>query len=375
MTTTVLNRPNPAPADAGAEPRARTRFRAHWRVAGRLVRWTLLTLLALVAVGVTALAALPVFGASLLIVTSGSMEPSIATGDGVVLVEASPGDIRPGDVISYQSYGAEHLTTHRVLSRHDVDGRLHFRTQGDANDAPDPDLAPADGVVGRVVFRLPGAGRVLLALPSARAQMLVLAGVGALIGLLQVRDLLRPPRTSPTTDTTATSTSPAPARTGGRAEVPADVLTDQFGLQRAVSFAGLILLGTALSLLVVTTIAVYAHSSSITSNSFATVDVVPPANVAAEFDCGLLSIGKGVIVSWDTVSGADGYEVARSDTSGNGYSTIATINDGATDSYKDTNVENSTTYYYVVRTVDGSWTSENSTEVSVTMPSSLLCLL
>lgn len=64
----------------------------------------------------------------------------------------------------------------------------------------------------------------------------------------------------------------------------------------------------------------------------------------------------------------------RSTTSGGPYTLIATV-DASTNSYKDTNVENDTTYHYVVRTVAGSWTSEYSAEVSETTPGSTGCLL
>lgn len=143
------------------------------------------------AIGIGALAALPAFDARLLVVTSGSMAPTIATGDAVVTVDAPPEAIGVGDVIAFHGYGRERLTTHRVISRHEVDGRLHFRTQGDANATPDANLAPAEGVAGRVAMTLPAAGRPLLALTSPTARMLLLVLPAVVIAALEVRDLLR----------------------------------------------------------------------------------------------------------------------------------------------------------------------------------------
>lgn len=82
--------------------------------------------------------------------------------DAVVIEPVSRGPIRVGDVITFRGYGAEHLTTHRVTKVVEVQGRTHFQARGDANDTPDPNPAPADVVVGRVIFTLPKIGWLLL---------------------------------------------------------------------------------------------------------------------------------------------------------------------------------------------------------------------
>lgn len=151
--------------------------------------WLATVVVGVLAIGIGALAALPALDARLLVVTSGSMAPTIATGDAVVAVDTAPEEIGAGEVIAFHGYGRERLTTHRVISRHEVDGRLHFRTQGDANATPDANLAPAEGVAGRVVLTLPGAGRPLLALTSPTARMLLLVLPAVVIAALELRDL------------------------------------------------------------------------------------------------------------------------------------------------------------------------------------------
>lgn len=71
-----------------------------------------------------------------------------------------------------------------------------------------------------------------------------------------------------------------------------------------------------------------------------------------------------VTLTWDVISGATGYNVKRSTTVGGPYETIASNESGT--SYVDTDVVNSTTYYYVVtaNTADGE--SANSNEASAT---------
>lgn len=120
--------------------------------------------------------------------------------------------------------------------------------------------------------------------------------------------------------------------------------------------------------------AIFTDPDTVADNSVATLDLVPPTNVTATFDCGTLGLGKGILVEWDGVDGAEGYEVARSTESGGPYTTVATVDASPTE-YMDNDVENSTTYYYVVRTTASGWISEDSPEASETTPSSTLCLL
>lgn len=199
---TLPTPPAPAAAAAGAAavnaPPPRRAHPLHRVLRG--LGWVATVVVGVLAIGIGALAALPALDAHLLVVTSGSMAPTIATGDAVVAVDTPPEAIAAGDVIAFHGYGRERLTTHRVISRHHVDGRLHFRTQGDANATPDANLAPAEGVAGRVTLTLPAAGRPLLALTSPTARMLLLVLPATVIAALEIRDLLggrREPRPQP----------------------------------------------------------------------------------------------------------------------------------------------------------------------------------
>jgi rhamnogalacturonan endolyase len=69
-----------------------------------------------------------------------------------------------------------------------------------------------------------------------------------------------------------------------------------------------------------------------------------------------------VVLSWNASSGATGYNVKRSLVSGGLYATIAS--NLATTSYTDTNVVNSTTYYYVASALNAGGESANSAETS-----------
>lgn len=65
---------------------------------------------------------------------------------------------------------------------------------------------------------------------------------------------------------------------------------------------------------------------------------------------------KTLQIAWGKISGASGYEIYRSNSSGSGYKLVKRIASGGTVSYKDTTVTPNTTHYYRVRayrTVNG----------------------
>jgi fibronectin type 3 domain-containing protein len=70
-----------------------------------------------------------------------------------------------------------------------------------------------------------------------------------------------------------------------------------------------------------------------------------------------------IILQWNASSGATGYNLQRSTTSGGPYTSVASP---TTTSYTDTGLTNGTPYYYVVASVDAAGQSSNSTEASAT---------
>ena len=70
-----------------------------------------------------------------------------------------------------------------------------------------------------------------------------------------------------------------------------------------------------------------------------------------------------VALSWNTSSGATGYRVKRSTTSGGPYAVVASP---SSPGFTDTGLTNGTTYYYVVSAVNSAGESANSSQVSAT---------
>lgn len=99
-----------------------------------------------------------------LIVLTDSMYPNIASGDLIICRTTDAEDVAVGDVISFfdPAGNGSSVVSHRVVEIVQEDGELSFRTQGDANNAADADLVPAENLVGVYRNRLPGVGNVAM---------------------------------------------------------------------------------------------------------------------------------------------------------------------------------------------------------------------
>jgi subtilisin family serine protease len=93
--------------------------------------------------------------------------------------------------------------------------------------------------------------------------------------------------------------------------------------------------------------------------------VITPVAAAPNAPTGLTAVGGSGLVnlSWTAVTGATGYTVKRSTTSGGPYTTLA---NNASTTFTDAAVANGTKYYYVVAAVTANGTSANSAEASAT---------
>ncbi len=102
-----------------------------------------------------------IFGYKPMIVLSGSMEPTISTGDLVLIEEVNTDLLKEGDIISFTNE-TKTITTHRIVSIVTEDGNKYFKTKGDNNNTEDPELIEADNVEGRYIGRIRRLGNVLI---------------------------------------------------------------------------------------------------------------------------------------------------------------------------------------------------------------------
>lgn len=139
-------------------------------------------LLGLVVMGLTVFAVAT--GLQPLVVRSGSMEPTVATG-GMVLVRAvPPTDIRVGDVVAVERPDRTRVL-HRVLDVSHQGATAELVLKGDANEDPDPEPVIVSEA-SELVYATPVIGRVSTFLASAKGGF-VLGSVATAVLMVVLR--------------------------------------------------------------------------------------------------------------------------------------------------------------------------------------------
>ena len=125
-------------------------------------------------------------------VRSGSMEPTIDTGDMIFLSEAEATSLEVGDIITFERPDKPGtMVTHRIAEVISGDEGPVFHTKGDANSDVDSWEVPASGTGWKYTFRIPKIGYVLGYLQTAQARLLLLAIPALLLGVLALYDIWR----------------------------------------------------------------------------------------------------------------------------------------------------------------------------------------
>lgn len=127
-----------------------------------------------------------VAGHPVLTVLSNSMTPTFTAGD--LLIDRAPKgpatDLKVGDVITFKPTHSTGLITHRIVAiEPNASTGVVFRTQGDANNAPDSEAVSPENVVGIYSTHVPYAGYALDAAHS-RLGLFLLISLPALLLLV-----------------------------------------------------------------------------------------------------------------------------------------------------------------------------------------------
>jgi len=92
-----------------------------------------------------------------MVVQSGSMEPTIKQGSVVVIKPT--GNYKIGDIITFGPYNkTKPPTTHRIYDIKVIDGKPIYITKGDANNAPDQQEVTQKDILGKAIFKIPFIG-------------------------------------------------------------------------------------------------------------------------------------------------------------------------------------------------------------------------
>jgi signal peptidase len=175
-------------SDEESAPRS-SAYRAARR-ALMLACWSVLGFALVVVLAVTVPNA---FGLRDLTVLSGSMEPTIHTGDIVVERRISPLDVRLGDIVSFKDpEDPSILITHRVQSMVVHNGVVSFVTKGDANTGVERWTVSADGTIGKVEYHVWHLGYLLFWMRGPLGRVLLVVVPAVLLGAYELVRIWRP---------------------------------------------------------------------------------------------------------------------------------------------------------------------------------------
>lgn len=139
----------------------------------------------------------------IVIVVSGSMEPSIREGDLLFVMGANPEDIKNGtveekngDVIVFDARGLwtgapEEPIVHRVVDKYLVGDTWYFRTKGDDNWLPDKAPVPESCIIGVVIGGIPYIGWIKILLTESGLLIPLLVIISAFLVISIIWDIFQ----------------------------------------------------------------------------------------------------------------------------------------------------------------------------------------
>ena len=130
-----------------------------------------------------------VLGYSSYVVVSPSMEPTLPVETVVYVKEVAAEDVKPGDIITFYNHeNSKTPVTHRVVENN-TDKR-QFVTKGDANEKED--ITPISYLfyVGKVMFQIKWAGKILIYLSTGSGKIFYFCFLLLGIILLELAELL-----------------------------------------------------------------------------------------------------------------------------------------------------------------------------------------
>jgi len=137
------------------------------------------------------------------VVISGSMNPSIRKGDLLFVKGTDPSTIKNGtiedkngDIIVFDArnlwIGAPNEPiVHRVINKYQIGDDWYFQTKGDANPSPDPAAVSEDRVHGVVIGMIPFIGWIKIVLADSGLLIPLLVIISALLIISIIWDIIK----------------------------------------------------------------------------------------------------------------------------------------------------------------------------------------
>lgn len=128
------------------------------------------------------------YGYRVYTVTSGSMEPTIATGS--LIAVRSRTEYAVDDIATYKSPTiANKIVTHRIVEETRKGNKPAYIFKGDANDARDVDVVPQANIIGAYLFGIPLIGYVIEFARTPMGAILLIVIPGTIIIWEEIKNI------------------------------------------------------------------------------------------------------------------------------------------------------------------------------------------
>lgn len=118
-----------------------------------------------------------IFGIKPFVVLSGSMEPTIQTGDLAIIKSVEPDQLKVGDIIAFRYTDEDIITLHRISEIDKVNNNVIFRTKGDNNKTEDKLNVQIENIEGIYSGKLDKIGNVVMSIKTPQGLALSLLTV------------------------------------------------------------------------------------------------------------------------------------------------------------------------------------------------------
>lgn len=278
---------------------------------GRTLREVVLTVGAILgAIAIVVAIGAVAFGLRPLVFRSGSMAPTIGTGDLALARQVGADDLRVGQIVSVPTQGGQRVTHRIVEVEHQAHGVALLRLRGDANTVEDAEtyrVTHAD----KVLFSVPLLGYVVAWLAGSTGRFLL--GIYAAFLLMTI---FRRPKRGPETErengeaTEAVSPAAVQPATGRGSSGSARIGT------AALVAVGLLSVGLAASQ-ATTTLAAWTDDANVTGTTFDAYTVPAPVIASCANTPAGTTTARHITLTWPGVTNpATSYAAVVSDPSG-----------------------------------------------------------
>lgn len=112
------------------------------------------------------------FGYKAFVISSGSMEPTLNTGDIVITKQIKQDQIQKQDIITFVK--DEYTITHRIVDIVEENGKTYYQTKGDNNNTSDADLVKYEEIEGVYVFKINSIGNIVVYAQNTTAVLIII---------------------------------------------------------------------------------------------------------------------------------------------------------------------------------------------------------